>query len=72
MLGFLPWEKWLPAYVFGPLLCVGAAGVLVFNRGMHWWQTPIYGVGVIFGAWGTWTWFRTGRNIFACGGSDRK
>ena len=29
-LGLLPWEKWLPPYVFGPLLCIGSILILVF------------------------------------------
>ena len=30
MLAFLPWEKWLPPYVFGPLVCIGSICLLVF------------------------------------------
>ena len=64
MLALLPWEKWLPPYVFGPLMSVGALCVLVFVRDLAWWKILSCGFGTIFGAWGTWVWFATGRNIF--------
>ena len=38
MLGFLPWEKWLPPYVFGPLICVASTCVLGLERDLHWWN----------------------------------
>jgi hypothetical protein len=64
MLGFLPWEKWLPAYVFGPFMCVGSICVLALARDLSWWKLLSAGFGIIFGALGTWIWFSTGRNIF--------
>jgi 4-amino-4-deoxy-L-arabinose transferase-like glycosyltransferase len=64
MLALFPWEKWLPPYVFGPLMCVGCLCVLVFARDLSWWELLSCGFGVISGALGTCVWFATGRNIF--------
>ena len=64
MLGLLPWEKWLPPYVFGPLMLVGETCVLVFDRPLAWWKILLLGFGALWGAVGTWIWFATGRNIF--------
>jgi hypothetical protein len=64
MLALLPWEKWLPPYVFGPVMCVGSLCILVFARDLSWWKLLSCGLGIIFGASGTWVWFATGRNIF--------
>lgn len=64
ILGVLPWEKWLPPYVFGPLLCMIAGAVLVFSRPLSWWELLLMPVAGIWGAWGTWVWFKTGRNVF--------
>jgi hypothetical protein len=64
MLGFLPWEKWLPPYIFGPVLCGGSACVLVFCHGLHWWEILTLGIGVIWGAVGTLIWLLTGQNTF--------
>jgi hypothetical protein len=36
-LGLLPWEKWLPPYVYGPLLCIGSILILVFVPTV-WWE----------------------------------
>jgi hypothetical protein len=63
-MGFLPWEKWLPPYVFGPLLCIGSACVLGFARDLHWWNIALLGFGIVYSAWGTWVWISTRRNIF--------
>jgi len=64
MLGLLPWEDWLPPYIFGPLLCIGSLLCLVFADSLSWWQLVVFPFGVVFGAWGTWVWFSTGRSIF--------
>ena len=63
-MGFLPWEKWLPPYVFGPLICIGCACELVFARDPQWWKIVLLGCGIVYGAWGTWVWISTRRNIF--------
>lgn len=63
-LGFLPWEKWLPPYVFGPLMCVGCGLVLMYTIGLRWWEILLLGFGAVFGALGTLVWFMTRRNIF--------
>jgi hypothetical protein len=72
MLGFLPWEKWLPPYIFGSLLCLGSICVLVFARDPSWWQMVLTGFGVVLGGWGTWVWFSAGRNIFDLSGRKTK
>jgi hypothetical protein len=64
MLGLLPWEEWLPPYIFGPLLCVGSVLLLVFDTDPSWWKFLLCLFGAIFGARGTWIWFSTGKNIF--------
>jgi len=64
MLGFLPWEKWLPPYVFGPLLCIGSGWVLFFSPALSWWKISLCVFGIVFGAIGTGIWFATRRNVF--------
>ena len=63
-MGFLPWEKWLPPYVFGPLVCLGSLWILGFARNPPWWKIGLLGLGIVYSAWGTWVWMSTGRNIF--------
>jgi hypothetical protein len=64
-LAFLPWEKWLPPYIFGPLLCViSLVGVWNF-KGLSLWACLLLPFAGLWGAWGTWVWFTTGRNVFA-------
>ena len=70
MLGFFPWEKWLPPYVIGPLICIVGACTLTFARDQSWWGMAACIFCVIFGAWGTWVWFSARRNIFDL--TDRK
>jgi hypothetical protein len=70
--GFLlPWEK-LPPYVLGPLLSIGAICVLVFARGLSWWEIVLDGCAGALGAWGTWVWFSNGQNIFDLSGQKTK
>ena len=63
-LGLLPWEK-LPAYVFGPFLCV--LNIWLFAIGdpslnWHWfWQFA----GFAIGAWVIWYRYKTGKEPFA-------
>ena len=61
---FLPWEKWLPAWVVGPLLCAGSIAALVLDGGLHWWEYIVLPLVALLGAWQTWVWFKEGRNIF--------
>jgi hypothetical protein len=72
MLGFFPWEKLFPPYIFGPLLCIGAICVLVFARGLSWWEIVLDGCAAALGAWGTWVWLSAGRNIFDLSDSRTK
>ena len=64
MLGLFPWEKWLPPYVFGPLISIGSICIFAFARPLSWSQLLGIGFCVIYGAWGTWVWICTRRNIF--------
>jgi len=64
MLGFLPWERWLPPYVFGPLLCLCSILVLFNYTRFAWWQLILSTLSGLFGAYGTWVWAKTGKNIF--------
>jgi hypothetical protein len=64
-IGFLPWEKWLPPYIYGPLMCVGAILGLCFSRPLRWWEALLLPFAGLMGAWATWVWFKQGRNIFA-------
>lgn len=64
MLGFLPWEEWLPPYVFGPLLCIISVLSLVLDTNPSWWEFLLCPAVAIYGARGTWIWFSTGKNVF--------
>jgi hypothetical protein len=64
MLGLLPWEKWLPPYVFGPLICASGICILVFGRPLSWWEILLAAFSVIYGALGTGVWIATRRNMF--------
>jgi hypothetical protein len=63
-LGLLPWEKWLPPYIFGPLLFVGSILILVVSSGLAWWEYVLLPSSAALGAWSTWAWFKHGRNVF--------
>ena len=63
-MGFLPWEKWLPPYIFGPLICLGSIYALVTDTNLATWEIVVLPLAAVMGAWGTWVWFSTGRNIF--------
>ena len=60
----LPWEKWLPAWLLGPILVVIAVGALVFDKRLSWWGWILLPLTAVVGAWGTWVWFARGENIF--------
>ena len=65
MLGLLPWEEWLPPYVVGPVMCIGSIAVLVEKSSLAWWEMLLLPLAGIYGAWGTWRWFRYGNNVFS-------
>ena len=68
MLGLLPWEKWLPPYVFAPLLCVGSAVLFFMSLSdPHWWELVFLPLASIFGGWGSWRWFKYRENVFLLG-----
>jgi hypothetical protein len=60
----LPWEKWLPAWLLGPILVAIAVGALVLDKRLSWWEWILLPLTAVFGAWGTWMWFSKGENIF--------
>ena len=72
MMGFLPWEEWLPPYVFGPLICIGSICIYVFAGTLSWWQMLGVAFCVIYGALGTCVWIATGRNIFVLSKASEK
>lgn len=61
---FLPWEKWLPAWIVGPGMCVGAITALVLGRNLHWWNYVLLPLAALMGVYATYVWFKTGRHIF--------
>jgi hypothetical protein len=63
-LGLLPWDKWLPPYIFGPLLFLGAILLLTFASDLHWWDYVVLPGASALGAWTTWMWFKYRRDIF--------
>jgi hypothetical protein len=63
VIGLLPWEKWLPAWVLGPVLCVGSVVLLVLGGEHAWWQYILFSIAAIVGAAQFLVWVRTGRNI---------
>ena len=60
----LPWEKWLPPWLFGPLLCVIAVAGLYYSEHLSWWKLILLPVVFVWGVWGTWVWLKEERNIF--------
>ena len=69
-LGLLPWEKWLPPWLIGPFLVIVGIGALLRDKDLAWWQWLVFPLAVIYGAWGTWVWFTTRRNIFNPNGNE--
>jgi hypothetical protein len=63
MLGLLPWEKWLPPYVYGPLLCAGSIAFILFSQTVSWWEWVLLPLAACMGAAVTWVWVTTGRNL---------
>jgi hypothetical protein len=62
-LGFLPWEKWLPPYVYGPAF-IAISLLLVFSdEPGSWWHYALLLFAFAHGTWVTWMWIRHGRNV---------
>jgi hypothetical protein len=72
VIGLLPWERWLPPYVFGPFLCLGSIAFLVWGGEHSWWKVVLLAMGGSFGAWGTWTWLRKRENVFAISAPSKR
>lgn len=64
-MGFLPWEKWLPPYIFGPLMCIGSTASLIFSSDLAWWEYLLLSLGAAYGGFGSWAWFKHGLNVFS-------
>lgn len=62
-MGFLPWEKWLPPCIYGPLLCLGSIALIVFSQPLRWWEWVMLPLAACIGALVTWVWITTGRNL---------
>jgi hypothetical protein len=63
-IGLLPWEKWLPPWLYGPLIFVGSIFGLFYSQDLHWWEYLLLPMAALMGAWATWVWFKHRRNIF--------
>jgi hypothetical protein len=63
-MSFLPWEKWLPAWIVGPGMCIGAVTLLALGRKLHWWDYVFLPLAALLGAYATYAWFKSGRHIF--------
>jgi len=61
----LPWEKWLPPWLLGPLLVAIGIGALIFDERLAWWEWALLPLCAIWGGWGTWMWFAKGENVFS-------
>lgn len=61
---FLPWEEWLPAWIVGPAMCLGAIVALASDRNLQWWDYVLLPPVSLLGAWVTYVWFKEGRHIF--------
>jgi hypothetical protein len=62
-MGFLPWERWLPPYVYGPVLFV-LGSALIFLTDTSWWQLMLFALLALYGAGGTVFWWLTRENPF--------
>jgi hypothetical protein len=64
MIGLLPWEKWLPPWLYGPLVCGGSIWILVAKADLAWWEYVLLAAGILWGAFGTLRWFIAKENVF--------
>jgi hypothetical protein len=60
----LPWGKLIPPYILGPLMFAGGIAALVFSTTLHWWEYILLPLAVVYGAVGTWVWFKNREDIF--------
>jgi hypothetical protein len=58
-LAFLPWDR-LPAYIFGPLLCLVGFLILIKDDSLTLWHAIAAIFSVCFGAWVVWRRYTTG------------
>ena len=62
-MGFLPWEKWLPRYIYGPGLCaVAAISGLLGGENFEWFEWLVCTLVFLAGLLLTYAWFRDRRS----------
>lgn len=64
MIGLLPWEKILPPYVLGPVICLLSMIPLFSEEKMPWYLVALMPFSFLFGAWATYVWFKRRENVF--------
>ena len=73
MLGLLPWERWLPPQVYGPLIAAGSIWALSAQAcSLAWWEWVLFGLGAVYGVGGTVYWAVTRRNLFDNSPDERR
>ena len=60
----LPWERWLPAWIVGPAMCIGAVWALASGLHLHWWDYVLLPPAAVTGVYTTYVWFKQGRHFF--------
>ena len=48
-LELLPWERWFPPHIYGPLI-LAAPLLLAFSGEGRWWHYVLPMIGAVFGA----------------------
>jgi hypothetical protein len=64
VIGLLPWEKWLPPIVFGPLMFVGSLYLIFTVPQMAWCHYVLLSCAALFGAYATYAWLKRRENVF--------
>jgi hypothetical protein len=62
-LAFLPWERWRPPYVYGPIFILMPSLLFFAEEPPAWWHYLLAVFALFHGAWVTWMWARHGRNV---------
>ena len=52
--GFLPWEKLIPDWLKGPLLCIWSILTLTLSERLSWWEYMLLPAALVVGIWLTW------------------
>ncbi|HWW07541.1 hypothetical protein [Collimonas sp.] len=67
----LPWERWLPPFIVGPFMCAASFFGLFNYSQLHWWELLLVPIAFLYGAYGTWVWFKRGENVFDFSGDEK-